>query len=112
MDGLVTLPDSSAAAEISKVTPEGARITKALNTTFAPTLLERQVVGQPLDVFVAGAGTDAKETFAGLVRDNGLVAVYASLLRLAQQLEGLGFLAVSLQQPLDLDFRSVWKLVG
>ncbi len=39
-DGLVTPPDSSAAEEIQKAAPEGVRVVKAWNTTFAGTLVE------------------------------------------------------------------------
>ncbi len=38
-DGLVTPPDSSAAEKIEKAAPEGARVVKAFNTTFAGTLV-------------------------------------------------------------------------
>ncbi|HEX2109065.1 MAG TPA: NAD(P)-binding domain-containing protein, partial [Rubrobacteraceae bacterium] len=52
-DDLVTPPDSSAAEEIEKEAHEGARVVKAFNTTFAGTLVEGRVAGQPLDVYVA-----------------------------------------------------------
>ncbi len=112
MDDLVTPPDSSAAEEIAKAASEGTRIVKAFNTTFAPTLVDSQVAGQPLDVLIAGDDADAKETVAALVRDSGLVAVDAGSLRRARQLEGLGFLGITLQEPLDLGFRSAWKLIS
>lgn len=111
-DGLVTPPESSAAEEIEKAAPEGARIVKAFNTTFAGTLVEGQVAGQPLDVFIAGDDAEAKETVARLVRDGGLVAIDAGPLRRARQLEGLGFLGMTLQQPLGLNFMSAWKLIS
>ena len=111
-DGLVTPPDSSAAEEIEKAAPEGARVVKAFNTTFAGTLVEGEVAGQPLDVYVAGDDAGAKETVSQLVRDGGLVAIDAGPLRRARQLEGLGFLGMTLQQPLGLGFQSAWKLIG
>jgi len=111
-DGLVTPTDSSAAEEISKSAPEDARVVKVFNTTFAGTLVEGQVDGQPLDVFIAGDDDEAKETVAQLVRDGGLVAIDAGPLRRARQLEGLGFLGMTLQQPLGLGFQSAWKLVS
>jgi NADPH-dependent F420 reductase len=111
-DGLVTPLDSSAAEEIEKAAPEGVRVVKAFNTTFAGTLVEGQVAGQPLDVFIAGDDSGAKETVAQLVRDGGLVAIDAGPLRRAQQLEGLGFLGMTLQQPLGLNFQSAWKLIS
>ena len=111
-DGLVTPPDSSAAEEIANSAPEGARVVKAFNTTFAGTLVEGQVAGQPLDVPIAGDDDEAKETVAQLARDGGLVAIDAGPLRRARQLEGLGFLGMTLQQPLGLNFQSAWKLVS
>ena len=51
-DGFVTPPDSSAAQELA-ASATGARVVKAFNTTFAGTLVEGQVAGQPLDVFLA-----------------------------------------------------------
>jgi predicted dinucleotide-binding enzyme len=111
-DGLVTPPESSAAEEIQKAAPGGARVVKAFNTTFAGTLVEGQVAGQPLDVFIAGDDRGAKEKVAQLVRDGGLVAIDAGPLRRARQLEGLGFLGMTLQQPLGLNFRSAWKLIS
>jgi 8-hydroxy-5-deazaflavin:NADPH oxidoreductase len=71
-----------------------------------------RVAGQPLDVYVAGADAGAKETVAQLARDGGLVAIDAGPLRRARQLEGLGFLGMTLQQPLGLNFSSAWKLVS
>jgi predicted dinucleotide-binding enzyme len=83
-DGLVTPPESSAAEEISKAAPEGTRVVKAFNTAFAGTLVDGQVVGHPLDVFIAGDDDKAKETVARLVRDGGLVAIDAGPLRRAR----------------------------
>jgi 8-hydroxy-5-deazaflavin:NADPH oxidoreductase len=111
-DDLVTPPDSSAAEKIEKDAPAGARVVKAFNTTFAGTLVEGSVAGQPLDVYVAGDDAGAKETVAQLVRDGGLVAIDAGPLRRARQLEGLGFLGMTLQQPLGLNFSSACKLVS
>lgn len=111
-DGLVTPPESSAAEEIQKAAPEGARVVKAFNTTFAGTLVEGQVAGQPLDVFIAGDDDEARETVAQLVRDGGLVAIDAGSLRRARELERLGFLGMTLQQPLGLNFMSAWKLIS
>jgi hypothetical protein len=111
-DGLVTPSDSSAAEEIEKAAPEGTRVVKAFNTTFAGTLVEGEVAGQPLDVYIAGDDEEAKEMVSQLVRDGGLVAINAGPLRRARQLEGLGFLGMTLQQPLGLGFQSGWKLAS
>jgi predicted dinucleotide-binding enzyme len=44
-DSLVTPAQSSAAEEIAKVAPAGAKVVEAFNTTFAGTLLTGQVAG-------------------------------------------------------------------
>ena len=49
---------------------------------------------------------------AQLVRDGGLVGIVAGPLERARQLEGLGFLGITLQQPLGLNFQSAWKLIS
>jgi NADPH-dependent F420 reductase len=109
-DGLATAPGTSA-AEVAASAPPGARVVKAFNTTFSGTLVEGEVAGQPLDVFIAG-DDEAKETVAQLVRDGGLRAIDVVPLERARQLEGLGFLGITLQQPLELNFQSAWKLIS
>jgi predicted dinucleotide-binding enzyme len=74
--------------------------------------VEGQVADQPLDVFLAGDDEGAKETVAQLVRDGGLRAIDTGSLEHARQLEGLGFLGITLQQPLGLIFQSAWKLIS
>jgi 8-hydroxy-5-deazaflavin:NADPH oxidoreductase len=110
-DRLVTPPDSSAAEEIDRLIPEAA-VVKAFNTTFAGTLVGGEVGGQPLDVFVASDDPDAKQKVAGLIEAGGLRPVDAGPLRRARQLEGLGFLHMTLQQPLGTGFGSAVKVVG
>jgi predicted dinucleotide-binding enzyme len=70
------------------------------------------VAGQPLDVFIAADDEGVKETVAQLARDGGLRAIDVGPLERARQLEGLGFLEITLQQPLGLNFRSAWKLMS
>ena len=111
-DGLATAPGTSAAEEVAQSAPAGARVVKSFNTTFSGTLVEGQVAGQPLDVFIAGDDEEAKETVAQLVRDGGLRAIDVGPLERARELEGLGFLGITLQQPLGLNFQSAWKLIS
>ncbi len=111
-DGLATAPGTSAAEEVATIMPAGTRVVKAFNTTFSGTLVEGQVAGQPLDVFIAGDDEGAKEMVAQLVRDGGLRAIDVGPLERARQLEGLGFLGITLQQPLGLNFQSAWKLIS
>ena len=111
-DGLATAPGTSAAEEVAKSAPAAARVVKAFNTTFSGTLVEGQVAGQPLDVLIAGDDEEAKERVAQLVRDGGLRAIDVGPLERARELKGLGFLGMTLQQPLGLNFRSAWKLIS
>ena len=111
-DGLAPAPGTSAAEELAGSAPSGARIVKAFNTSFSGTLVERQVAGQPLDVFLAGDDEGAKETVSQLVRDGGPRAIDVGPLERARQLEGLGLLGITLQQPLGLNFQSAWKLIS
>jgi NADPH-dependent F420 reductase len=102
----------SAAQEIAGAAPEGAKVVKAFNTTFAGTLVEGTVAGQPLDVFIAGDDEDAKATVRRLVEDGGLRAVDAGPLARARELEALGYLHMALQQPLDTGFASAVKVIA
>jgi len=111
-DGLATAPGTSAAEELAERAPSGARVVKAFNTTFSGTLVEGQVAGQPLDVHIAGDDEEAKEKVAQLVRDGGMRPIDVGPLERAKHLEGLGFLHITLQQPLGLGFQSAWKLMS
>jgi predicted dinucleotide-binding enzyme len=75
------------------------------------TLVAGEVGGQQLDVLIAGDDEAAKETVSQLVSDGGLRPIDVGPLSRAQQLEQLGFLHISLQQPYDLGFGSAIKLV-
>jgi NADPH-dependent F420 reductase len=109
-DKLATPPGTSSAEEVQQLVPEGTPVVKAFNTTFAPTLVAGEVGGQQLDVLIAGDDADAKRKVSQLVSDGGLRPIDVGPLRRAQQLEQLGFLHISLQQPLDLGFGSAIKL--
>ena len=110
-DDLVTPPDSSAAQELAASAP-GARVVKAFNTTFAGTLGEGQVSGQPLDVFVAGDDDDAKGAVAQLVESAGLRPVDAGPLKRARELEAMGLLHMGIQGSLGTGFGSALKIVS
>jgi NADPH-dependent F420 reductase len=112
-DALATPPGTAAAEEVAATVPTGTRVVKAFNTTFSGTLVDGQVAGQPLDVLIAGDDEEAKETVVQLVRDGGLRAIAVGPLERARELEGLGFLGITLQQqPLGLNFQSAWKLIS
>ncbi|HEX8861893.1 MAG TPA: NADPH-dependent F420 reductase [Actinomycetes bacterium] len=111
-DKLATPPGTSSAEEVAQLVPESAAVVKAFNTTFAPTLVAGEVSGQPLDVLIAGDDGSAKSKVAQLVSDSGLRPLDVGPLRRAQQLEQLGFLHISVQQPLGLNFASAVKLLS
>jgi len=110
-DGLVTPPDGSAAQELAGAAP-GARVVKAFNTTFAGTLNDGQVAGQPLDVFIAGDDEEAKATVATLARDGGLNPIDAGPLARARELEAMGLLHMTMQGSLGTGFSSAIKVVA
>jgi 8-hydroxy-5-deazaflavin:NADPH oxidoreductase len=109
-DGLATAPGSSSAEEVQQLAPEGTAVVKAFNTTFAGTLVAGEVSGQQLDVLIAGDDDNAKQKISQLAADGGLRPIDVGPLHRAQQLEQLGFLHISLQQPLGLNFGSAVKL--
>jgi 8-hydroxy-5-deazaflavin:NADPH oxidoreductase len=111
-DALVVPPDSSATAELAQLAPDGAKLVKAFNTTFANTLGGGEVAGHALDVFLAGDDEDAKATVAQLVEDGGLNAVDAGGLQRARELEAAGLLHMSVQGTLGTGFGSALKVIS
>ena len=101
----------SVAQEIAAKVP-GARVVKAFNTTFAGTLSQGQVAGQPLDVFIASDDEGAKAVASQLARDGGLRPVDAGPLIRAHELEALGFLHMVLQEPLGTSYASAVKVLS
>ena len=76
--------------------------TGVLGSTYAGSCIERP----PRAARRAFNDEEAKETVAQLVRDGGLRAIDVGPLERARELEGLGFLGITLQQPLGLNFQS------
>ena len=109
-DRLATPPGTSGAEELAQLAPPSTPVVKAFNTTFAGTLVAGEVDGQPLDVLIAGDDEAAKQKVSQLVSDAGLRPIDAGPLSRAQQLEHLGLLHITLQQPLGLGFGSTFKL--
>ncbi|WP_261375374.1 NADPH-dependent F420 reductase [Arthrobacter sp. KBS0702] len=96
-DSLVDGPDTSAAEEIAKLAPSGAKVVKAFNTTFAGTLAAGQSGGQPLDVFIAGDDADANSAVSDFVGAAGLRPLVVGPLKRARELEGFQFVLMTLQ---------------
>jgi len=103
--------EGSVAQHIAARVP-GARVVKAFNTTFAGTLVEGAVAGQPLDVFLAGDDQGAKDAVKQLVRDGGLRAVDVGSLELARHVEALGYLNMAIQTDLGTNYASAIKILG
>ncbi len=111
-DGLATAPDSSSAEEVAKAAAPGAKVVKAFNTTFAGTLVAGRVAGQPLDVFIAGDDTEAKNKVAQLAKDGGLRPIDAGPLSRARQIEGMQLLHITLQGTLGTNWGSTIKILS
>jgi 8-hydroxy-5-deazaflavin:NADPH oxidoreductase len=110
-DGLVTPPGTSAAETIREVLPSTTRLVKAFNTTFAGTLVDGHVAGQPLNVFLAGDDDDAKQTLGEVIQEAGMRPVDTGALQRSRELEALGLLGITLQSRLGTGFMSGWHLV-
>jgi len=87
-------------------------VVKAFNTTFAGTLNDGEVAGQPLDVFLAGDDASAKARVAQLVQAGGLRPLGVGPLKRARQLEGLGLLHITQQNSLNTGFGSAVKILS
>lgn len=110
-DGLVVPPDSSAAQEIAVRLPR-SRVVKAFNTTFATTLRDGRIDGQPLDVFIASDDADAAGTVSDLVSEAGMRPVVVGPLRRSRELESMGYLHMAVQEPVDGHYRTGLKVVA
>ena len=111
-DGLVTAPDSSSAEDVAKAAGTKTKVVKAFNTTYASTLRQGQVAGQPLDVFIAGDDAEAKNKVAQFVKDAGLRPVDAGPLSRARQIEGMQLLHIVTQGNLGTNFASTIKILS
>ena len=105
------LDSGSAAEELAKAAP-GAKVVKAFNTTFAPTLEAGEVAGESLDVFIAGDDAEAKAEVSELIESAGLRPIDAGPLRRARQLEALGYLHMTLQEGLGTGYSSTVKVLS
>ena len=111
-DRLATPPGTSSAEEVQQLVPQGTSVVKAFNTTFAGTLVEGAVAGQPLDVFLAGDDQAAKDTVKQFARDGGLRPVDVGPLALAHHVEALGYLNMAIQPDLGTNYASALKVLA
>ena len=107
----ITVEAGSAAQEIQQKAP-GANVVKAFNTTFAGSLVDGQVGGQSLDVFVASDSDEAKAKVRELVESGGLRVVDAGPLALARQIEGAGYLHMAIQPGIGGTYSSALRIVS
>jgi NADPH-dependent F420 reductase len=94
-DSLVVPADSSATAELAALLPN-SKVLKAFNTTFAATLATGTVGDLTSTVLIAGDDADAKAALEAVVTAAGLKAIDAGSLARARELEGFGFLQITL----------------
>lgn len=95
-DGLVVPADSSATAQLAQVLPD-AQVIKAFNTTFAGTLVAKQVGDTvPTKVLTAGDSAEAKQALMSALEGSQVAVIDAGGLKRARELEALGFLQMTL----------------
>ena len=107
----VAVDEGSVAQHIAARRPH-AKVVKAFNTTFAGTLVDGQVAGQPLDVFLAGDDATAKETVKQIASDGGLRPIDVGPLALAHHVEALGYLNMAIQPTLGTNYASAIKVIA
>ncbi|MEE1621668.1 NADPH-dependent F420 reductase [Zafaria sp. Z1313] len=109
-DALTVDADSSAAAEIAAAVPS-AKVLKAFNTNFAATLASGTVGENRTTVLIAGDDAEAKALLSGIVAAGGLRAVDAGALSRARELEGIGFLQITLAAGEKISWTEGFALV-
>lgn len=95
-DRLKSPADSSTAAELAKLLPEGVAVVKAFNVNLGDTLTSGTNGTTPTTVLYAGDYADAKMQVAALIEAAGMRAVDAGPLTRARELEAMGFLQIIL----------------
>jgi predicted dinucleotide-binding enzyme len=110
METVTTPAGTSAAEETARLVPEGTKVVKAFNTTFAKTLVAGEVDGQSLQVLIAGDDGQAKQTVASLVEAGGMSALDVGPLSRARMLEQVGLFHIAIQQQIGTGFASAVSL--
>ncbi|MDT0157673.1 NAD(P)-binding domain-containing protein [Microbacterium sp. ARD32] len=93
-DRLRSPADSSTAAELAKLLPEGAAVVKAFNVNLGDTLVSGTNGTTRTTVLYAGDYADAKMSVAALIEGAGMRAVDVGPLTRARELEAMGFLQI------------------
>jgi predicted dinucleotide-binding enzyme len=110
LDRVVTPPGSSSAEETAKRLPEGAKVVKAFNTTFAKTLVAGEAAGHQLEVLIAGDDSEAKSKVAALAEAGGMRPIDVGPLARARMLEQVGLFHIAIQQQIGAGFASALAL--
>ena len=93
-DELRSPADSSTAAELAKLLPEGTAVVKAFNVNLGETLVTGTNGTTTTTVLFAGDYAHAKIAVAQLIEAAGMRAVDAGPLTRARELEAMGFLQI------------------
>lgn len=93
-DELKSPADSSTAAELARLLPEGAAVVKAFNVNLGDTLASGTNGTTRTTVLYAGDYADAKMEVAALIEAAGMRAVDVGPLTRARELEAMGFLQI------------------
>jgi len=109
-DSLLIPPTTSAAEELATLLPN-SNVVKAFNTMLAMDYETMQFSQQSIDVLVAGDDDDAVSTVAQLVRDIGLLPLYAGKLSASRTLESMMLLLADLSVRNKNNSLVGWKVV-
>lgn len=93
-DQLTSPADSSTAAELDRMLPEGAAVVKAFNVNLGDTLIAGTNGTTRTTVLFAGDDAAAKIAVAALIEGAGMRAVDVGPLTRARELEAMGFLQI------------------
>lgn len=94
--GFVTPDGSSGAQQIAEAAAAGAHVVKAFNTLPCDVLAAGSVEGRPVDVFLAGDDTEAKEQVSVFIESLGMHPMDAGPLLMARALENTTLLQLGL----------------
>lgn len=109
-DSLTVPADGSAASEIQAALPNST-VLKAFNTTFAATLVSKQVGDARTTVLVAGDDSSAKSTLLAAIEAGGADGLDAGSLKRARELEALGLLQLTLAAGQKIGWTGGFALV-
>ena len=93
--------DTSGAEQLQEMARK-AKVIKAFNTAFAPTMSTGRAQGERITAFIAGDDAEAKGLVHQMAIDIGFDAVDAGPLRNARWLEALGMLNIQLAYAIGL----------